>query len=92
MLPLLSCAVQLTFVGPIGNLVPDLGIHVMIGSWLELSTALGSFQITRAVDCPSSVKRVWVDGQSSNTGDSISRWTKKVEQMIFVLYVACPMS
>ena len=72
MLPLLSCAVQVTFVCSIGNLVPDLGVHVMFGSWLELSTASGSFHTTTAVDCPGSVGWVWFCGQNSNTGDSMS--------------------
>ena len=71
-LPLLSCAVQVTFVCPIGNLVPDIGIHVMFGSWLELSIAWGSFQITTAVACPGSVGKNWFGGHRSNTGDSTS--------------------
>ena len=73
MLSLLSCAVQLTYVCPIGNLVPVIGIHVMFGFWLELSTATGSFQTTTAVACPGSVWWVWFCGQKLNTGDSISK-------------------
>ena len=74
-LPLSSCAVQVTFVCPIGNLVPDLGMHVMFGSWLELSTAMGSFQTTTAVACPGSVETVLVAGHTSNLGDSLSEIT-----------------
>ena len=56
--PLMSCAWQWTLVCPIGNGVPDFGAHVMFGSWLELSVALGSLHVTTAVACPGSVEIV----------------------------------
>ena len=63
---------QFTFVGPIGNVVPGSESHVMFGSWLELSVAMGSLHETTAAACRGFVVLVWVDGHNSNRGGSLS--------------------
>ena len=69
-LPLLSFAMHCTCVFPIENVAPAFGLHVTLGSWLELSTAMRSHHETSAVARPGSVVFVWFSGHNSNRGDS----------------------
>ena len=70
--PYPSRAVQVTRVEPIVKLVPEGGLQITVGLSPELSVADGSCHSIKAVGCPGSVFLVWLAGQDSSTGFSLS--------------------
>ena len=72
LLPLLSTASHVTSVCPIVKLVPDNGLQIIFNISSELSVTSGSFQTATAYGCPGLVVKVWLIGQTSNDGASMS--------------------
>ena len=74
MFPLLSTALHATNVFPIVNALPDGTSQVTSVTSPELSVTLteGSCQTATADACPSRVFNIWVPGQTSKTGASLS--------------------
>ena len=66
----LSLALQITWVCPISNRLPDCLLQDILGRCPELSLASGLPQTTIAVDCPNTVELIWLFGQD-NIGASI---------------------
>ena len=61
-----------TSVVPTANSDPDTGVQLMAGFGSTLSTAVGSVQVTTAVERPRSVCRVISFGQAEISGASLS--------------------